>query len=32
MSSNTVALKEKDTSKAQRRNSVGKVRDLCAFW
>lgn len=31
-SSNAIALKEKDTSKAQRRNSMEKVRDPCAFW
>lgn len=31
-SSNTIALREKNTSKAQRRDLMEKVRDLCAFW
>lgn len=31
-SSNTIALKAKDSGSTQRRNSMEKVRDLCAFW
>lgn len=31
-SSNTIALKEKDSSKTQRRNSMEKLRDVSAFW